>query len=252
MTTFSYTTGNPSNLVGGGTASMNDIQGPFTDLRVWVNGSIDGDNLTSTAGQQLGLGSSTITRRGKTNISATETRNNTAYGTLTTPDQVSGIVLPTDGLIAVLYQARWQESVIGASRAAIFIGSNQLQIQQSAAGRGAGTQAASSSGSGIANTDTPLFTAAGGLYSLTPGGAYSADVTTGQVAGYVTNAGTGVDNLAAEIGGGIITMTGGRVASGPCYIYAAAGTYTISVQFKATSGTVTAKDRHLWVWTLGF
>lgn len=39
MTTFSYTTGNPSNLTGGATASMNDIQGPLTDLRTFLNGA---------------------------------------------------------------------------------------------------------------------------------------------------------------------------------------------------------------------
>jgi hypothetical protein len=44
MTTFSYTTGNPSNLTAGTTASMNDIQGPFTDLRTFLNGA----NLDST------------------------------------------------------------------------------------------------------------------------------------------------------------------------------------------------------------
>src|SRR6266545_4936483 len=49
MTTFSYTTGNPSNLVGGATASMNDIQGPFSDLRTFVNGAnLDGTNIAAT------------------------------------------------------------------------------------------------------------------------------------------------------------------------------------------------------------
>lgn len=48
MTTFSYTTGNPTNLTGGATASMNDIQGPFTDLRTYLNGgNIDYTNLAS-------------------------------------------------------------------------------------------------------------------------------------------------------------------------------------------------------------
>jgi hypothetical protein len=50
MTTFSYTTGNPSNLTAGATASMNDIQGPFTDLRTFVNGAnIDTTNLATSA-----------------------------------------------------------------------------------------------------------------------------------------------------------------------------------------------------------
>jgi hypothetical protein len=34
---FSYTTGNPDNLVGGEDASMVDIQGPFYDLRAYLN-----------------------------------------------------------------------------------------------------------------------------------------------------------------------------------------------------------------------
>lgn len=35
-------------------------------------------------------------------------------------------------------------------------------------------------------------------------------------------------------------------------LFAAAGTYDVSVQFKSSSGTVTAKERKLWVWTMGF
>jgi hypothetical protein len=49
MTSFSYTTGNPSNLTAGATASMNDIQGPFTDLRTFLNGAnLDGTNIAHT------------------------------------------------------------------------------------------------------------------------------------------------------------------------------------------------------------
>src|SRR5438309_7960968 len=43
---------------------------------------------------------------------------------LTTPDQVTGIVLPTNGLIAVWYQATWQTAA-GNAQAALFLGSNQ-------------------------------------------------------------------------------------------------------------------------------
>lgn len=39
MSTFSYSSGNPANLTGGSTANMNDIQGPFTDLRTFLNGN---------------------------------------------------------------------------------------------------------------------------------------------------------------------------------------------------------------------
>jgi hypothetical protein len=38
---------------------------------------------------------------------------------------------------------------------------------------------------------------------------------------------------------------------GSIEVFAAAGTYTIGVKYKATSGNVTAKERKLWVATLG-
>jgi len=38
MPAFAYTTGNPNNLVANQNASMADIQGPFTDLRTFLNG----------------------------------------------------------------------------------------------------------------------------------------------------------------------------------------------------------------------
>lgn len=50
MPTFSYTSGNPNNLIAGGNASMSDMQGPLTDLRTFVNGGIGTSNLSSTAG----------------------------------------------------------------------------------------------------------------------------------------------------------------------------------------------------------
>jgi hypothetical protein len=59
------------------------------------------------------------------------------------PDQVTGVVLPTDGLIAVWFQAKWQTSVTIASSAAVFIGANQLnrEERQRAAGRASGHSA---------------------------------------------------------------------------------------------------------------
>lgn len=35
---FSYTSGNPDNLVGGDNAAMTDIQGPLYDIEAWLNG----------------------------------------------------------------------------------------------------------------------------------------------------------------------------------------------------------------------
>lgn len=49
MTTFAYSSGNPSNLVGGHAASMTDIAGPLTDIPTFLNGNIDTANLATSA-----------------------------------------------------------------------------------------------------------------------------------------------------------------------------------------------------------
>jgi hypothetical protein len=46
---FDYTSGNPDNLAGGGPARMIDIQGPFYDLRTWLNSATGGGGGTSSA-----------------------------------------------------------------------------------------------------------------------------------------------------------------------------------------------------------
>jgi hypothetical protein len=158
----------------------------------------------------------------KSIIPTTESRTNTAYGTLTTPDQVT-VTLPTDGLLKILFQATWQDSVNGQGRAAIFIGANQLKTYDDNTGASPAVQEAFGA---TANTDALLFTSPQvGLQGAAAIG-YTGDVTTGQM-----------------VGG----RTTGANEGGPIYVFAAAGTYTISVQFKSASGSVTAKNRKLWV-----
>jgi hypothetical protein len=170
-------------------------------------------------------------RRGKCIIATEETRTNTAYGLLTTEDVVRGIVLPADGLIRVGYQAEWKESVAGAASAELFIGANGIK------GGFAGLASPSAIPASInsANNYVVLSSHAYGIASLNGAlltGAYTGDVTTGQV---VAGARPNPTVSAAFFGGG------------ECVIFAAAGTYDVSVQFKASSGSVTAKARKLWV-----
>ncbi len=180
---------------------------------------------------------------GSSIIATSEARTNTAYGTLTTPDQVTGLVLPTSGLIAVWYQATWQESVAGAARAAVFVGANQLKVQS---GGSVVAQAAATSASS-ASVNSPISTAPVGLISVKS--AFStADVTTGQVVS--VGAQGGAVPATWDAGGSVFTSTDG--VGGPCYVFAAAGTYTIGVQFKASSGSVTASNRRLYVQALPF
>lgn len=190
--------------------------------------------------------------RGAVNIAASQSTSSTSYVTLATPDQVSGIVMPTNGLIAVWYQATWQESVAGAARAAIFIGSNQLAIPELGA-TGPVSQAAATGASSNVNQNNPLVSSPGGLVSGQASG-YTGDLSTGQVVG-AFGTGTGGDALAVETNGGVSLMTVASAvtfAAGPCYISAAAGTYAVGVRFKASSGSVTASNRKLWVQALPF
>lgn len=228
MTTLAYS----HTLIAGTPENVNDVQEMFDDAKTVINGNLDGDNLATSIREAAALNKTGSIRRGKSIIATEESRTNTAYGLLTTPDRVQNIVLPTDGLIFVLFQANWKSSSASAGQAAIFIGSNQLQYAD-----GASTTPLSQS----ANTDSTadsyrqLGTVSYGMKTTAGSQAYTGDVTTGMVAG-----------------GGFNPSSAPTRGGGPVAIQAAAGTYDISLQFKATTGSVTVKERKLWVWTMGF
>lgn len=225
----------PFLFVNGTVADGSQVNARYAPLYAALSGALDTDNLLDTINELLGLTRGAVKRRGKSIIPTTESRTNVAYGTMPTPDQVTGIVLPTDGLIYVGYQATWQESVNAAAAASIFVGANQLQIAATNFTGPTVTQAAL--GTGAAAIDKPLASFPGGLRSsdgLAQTSVYSGDATTGQLVGV---------NL---------TGTATLPVGGPVAIFATAGTYTISVQFRSTSGSVTVKNRKLWVWTMGF
>jgi hypothetical protein len=227
-----------------------DMLNAFNALLAEFNGNVDEANLKTALKQILGVSDGTTPRRGKSIIPGTETRTNVAYGTLPTPDQVT-VTLPTDGHIFVAYQATWQESVAQAARAAIFIDANQLTVadMNSAAPliQEAEIKTRNADASGItistAGTDRPLATAPMGLASVGGNTAYTGDVTTGQVVGVF-----GVMNTLSPAGNYYNAARFG--VCGP--IFAAAGTHVVSVQFKASSGSVTVKNRKLWVKAEGY
>lgn len=171
---------------------------------------------------------------GKSVIATSESRSNSSYGLLSTPDRVQNVVLPTDGWLQIGYHATWEESNAAAGEAAIFIGSNQLKIASSTAT--APIVQSAITNQAAAAKETVLSTHTGGLVSIDVGDLpgnpdYGGDVTTGQVLGVHTS----TDSL-----------------GGPVIVFAAAGTYTVSVQFKASTGSVTVKNRRLWVRALPF
>lgn len=176
--------------------------------------SLDAEALTTTLGQALGVNQLAAKRRGVSTVAGTDTRANTAYGTLGTPDQVTGIVLPADGLIAVCFQATWACTATGA-KAAVFLGANQTKAVATSP---VPVVDEATYNPTFATQDDALETGANGLQSFDTQG--WTDVTTGR-----------------------------RV--GVAYFTAAAGTYDVSVQFKAPAGTVSVRNRKLRVWTLG-
>jgi hypothetical protein len=228
------------------------IRSLLSEIQGIVNGGIDTSNLAAAAGvteaqlaavlvSRLGVGT---TGRGKSIIATSESRTNTAYGTLTTPDKVT-VTLPADGLIVATYQATWQESVSGAARAAFFIGANQ-QVMQSGTSQ-LPAPVAAATGSSTAARDYPLVSSGGGLMSVvSTSGGFAADLTTGQAVGAYGTTVIEETTVARSSGASLF------YAGGPCHIFAAAGTYDVTVQFKASSGSVSAKNRKLWCWTMGF
>lgn len=229
MGTLSY----PFTLVAGQPENVNQLNSNLAAVATVLNGSVDATNLASgavdvaelatTLAAFLGVTQSGTVRRGKSIIATEEARTNVAYGTLTTPDQVSNVVLPTAGLLCVAFQGMWKESVNGAARAAVFLSANQLKYS----GVSTAPAVVETANNANANIYESLGSYTLGLQGNGVATDYTGDVTTGQIVG------------AATVGG---FMT----------IQAAAGTYDVSIQFKASSGSVTAKNRSLWVWTMGF
>jgi hypothetical protein len=224
----------------------------LTTIQTWANGNVDSSNVANSLAASAAVNTGTQTVKGAVNIATSESRTNIAYGTLTTPDQVTGIVLPSNGLIAVWYQAMWQCSVAVANtaQAAIFVGSNQLQVQDSIT-NGPSAQSARL-GSGAANVNQALFSLPIGLASNANASATAGDITTGQAVGFGATTGGGSAGFFTGNGANSGSIAASSASGGPCWIFAAAGTYTISVQFKASSGSVTASNRKLWVQALSF
>lgn len=210
-----------------GTNEWSDVESNDVAIREVVNGELDTENLKAAAGitrGQLTAEAKPVTWYTPKIIATEETRENVAYGTLTTADEITGVVVAENALLVVGYIAQFKASV-SSGTAAIFLGSNQLKIM--GAGGGPFSQAAE----GSAATFKGLGTNGFGLFSGSsqPGAA----VTTGQILSPATTAAEQAQ------GGGVV------------YIFAAAGTYALSIKYKASSGSVTAKERKLWAYTLG-
>lgn len=228
----------PYTLTAGQPENVNQLVANLNAIVAGVN-AVDASQIDSGLLQQAGLTGNSIVRRGKFSQAAAETRTNTVFGTLGTPDQVTNLVLPTDGLIFVLYHALWQESVVNTARAGIHL--NGTLVNTSYMNAASGGQLASINATSGTAKYQPLLTSAGGLVSIP---VQSAMAVTGNATESLPQIVGGSDPAVANYS---INPYGGVTA-----IAAAAGTYTVDIRFRSSSGDVTVKNRHLWVWTQGF
>lgn len=198
-----------------------DVQANDEAIATVVNGELSNENIVAGAniarskleGGAQGIAGTLYT---PTVIATEESRTNVAFGTLTTPDEISGVVVPTNGILFVGYLAAVKSSVASAGSIALFIGSNQ---------------ATESSGS-LSTTSTE-------------GTGFSAFQT------YSGPAKGGAEQGLGRFGAASFNTTSMLGAGMAEFVGLAAGTYAISVKFKASSGSITAKQRRLTCFVLG-
>lgn len=191
-----------------GANEWNDVEANDVAIQEVVNGELDNDNLRTDA--NIARTKLEASARGIVGqwyapkvIATEETRENVAFGTLTTADELTGIVVPTNGLIRVRYAALVKSSVGSAGRVALFVGSNAISLGP-----------ASEQGT-IGPTFRQIVTLPAG--SEGPLGSYASE-----------------------------TLSATGYAIGEVQVPMPAGNYTVSIRFRATSGSVTAKSRSLW------
>jgi hypothetical protein len=207
-------------------------------LETWANGNVGLENMENKGVLEEKLSTALQTKVNektaggtmkKSIIATEEERTSAVFGTLTTPDEVE-VEMVANGLIAVWFQATWQESVAKTANAALYMNANALVITKTtSAGASAPSSAAAMAQIGYAGKYVPLWSYSGGLTTPTvqPNTGYTADETTGQIVGGASGTERGV--------------------GGPCWIFASGPEkYKISVRFASSSGTVKVKKRKLW------
>jgi hypothetical protein len=184
--------------------------------------SVGPQNLTAALAQDLGINSGSVVGRGVTNVAAAQTTSGTSFGFLSTHDEVTGITLATNGLIKINYLAQVKVSA-GTGQAGLFInpGSGYVALNYPSSNNTFNQV----SGSFTATHISPIVTNGNTLTTIASGSSDSTFVTTGMAL--------------PTAGGSIIVM-------------AAAGTYSIGVQYLNSAGTTTAQNRTLWIETTNF
>lgn len=191
-----------------------DVQANDEAIATVVNGEISNENIAAGAAiarSKLEPGAQGIpgTTYPAVVIATEQTRESVTQGTLSTPDEVTGVVLPTNGIIKVSYAALWKSSVAEAGRAAIYLN-------------------------------------AGVVGTLLFAGKVAEEATTGTTF-HTLQSGHTAGAAPLRTGLELTSMPSAFAWIEVVEIQAAAGTYAVAVKFSATSGSVTVKERSLRV-----
>lgn len=207
-------------------ADVNAIQDQY--IRAANIGVDDLDKATFA--EKVGLSQSAAAaggaavRRDFVTIDGAETRTDINYGYLATPDRIQNIVVPSNGLVLISYEAIWK-TTSAACNAQILFGAGPLQRL----------------------TSVNVWGDVSAQLAVNP--TLEQYLTTSSLFGMITTTGTGYDGE-ADITTGLVV---GQSQGGFIPVYADPGTYDIGVQYRdGLGGTVTVKRRRLIVVTIGF
>ena len=195
---------------------------------------------------------------GSSIIDTDEFISSSSFVTMPTPDQVTNLVLPADGLIEIWFQAQWGCGTDSTAQAAIFINGNQLVFQANDAVSHATWPQACHYGPNQHSQLVPLSTCPFGLTTTgNSSSSHDPDVTTGQIFGcfiypggvaYGAEQNIGANNGQWSYCHNAASASGGYINGGACTVFAAAGTYTVSIRYKIGLGPlVFAQLRRLYV-----
>jgi hypothetical protein len=228
-------------ITSGQPALAADVQENFEDLRDGAN-ALDGDNLAAAFGQRLGASSTAIVRSGRSIVATEESTTSATYTLLTTHDEVANVAVASGALLLIRFFALGRVIGAPAGHAGLFLNSTQVIIPDGVNGNGnlpveVGFIGSTNYGPLVTgfNFDTSYTTGGRGLVWL-PNTLADASV----------NASSGTVLAGCNPG-----STGGRASAGQeLAIKVAAGTYTVSMRFKAAAGATTwMKERYLYVET---
>jgi hypothetical protein len=198
----------------------------LTAIQTGINGQLDELNLTTGLQQRLGLNSGSQVGRGKIVTATSQALPVDTLGSMPTPDKITGLVLPTDGMIVVSYYARWT-ALLSASGNHVGVA---IDINGQTQGAANGTMAVLEALSSV-------------------GGSPAGQNIAGEVQGLSITNGAAGSTLS-----GSVPSAGLRLGSLLAFDLPA-GTYNVEAKWRrlsAATSSGSAQDRHLRAFIVGF